>query len=810
MGDTSGHINRVEGRTAAHSVVQARDIDGGVHIHQPPERPPAVIPHQLRGGIRHFVNRSRELSRLGTLIADHGAEPHASRVAVITGTAGVGKTTLALHWAHAIRSYFPGGELYANLRGYTADSPMSSDEVLGRFLEDLGMSATQVPTARDRRETLFRSLMADRRMLVFLDNAADSAHVRPLLPGTAASLVLITSRDDLTALVTQHDAVRVRVTTFPTTDAVALLRATTADDRPGDQGSDLTELARMCGGLPLALRIAAERAAGWPTMPLGELIDELRDETARWTVLTADPEEGPEEGTDAMRSVFEWSYRALPAPAARLFRLLGLHPGNEFGLAAVASLAALEPARARALLETLVRAHLVQRRPGERYELHDLLRAYARELVRREESEADRSAILARALAWYLRTADAAQRAIAPHDRCALDDHAPASAAALTFDDYESAFRWYQAESANLVAATRVAADAGFPGIAWRLAVALRAIHMHHNAFDAWGTTARIALDAARASGEEIGEAEALENLGKVAFQASRLEEAEECHRGALAIRRRIGDRHGTAVSVNALGLLGLRRRRLDEAEAHFTEAVEIFRDLDDRRWKALMRGNLAETLCELGRAEEARAIVEHALADFRELGDHSGEGNALWLLSWARRASGDPEAAARAIADALSIAAEEDNQLWRAHWLAESARVELSRGNPEAALRLAHESAAMQRGLGDSAREAAALDSAGEACQALGRFDEAADLHRRAIVTYRDLDAQWRLANALAHLATALDPLGEDEQARAAREEALSLLTAFDDPRAVALTHRLAAHLGDGDRPITPRARKQ
>jgi tetratricopeptide (TPR) repeat protein len=800
MGHGSGHVNRIEGQTAAHSVVQARDVHGGVHVHQHPDHPLVVIPHQLRGGVRHFVNRSQELTRLSTLVAQDGADPYASRVAVVTGTAGVGKTSLALHWAHAIRQRFPGGELYANLRGYAADPPAPPEVVLGRFLEDLGIPAAQVPLAPERRETLYRSLMTDRRMLIFLDNAADSAQVRPLLPGTAQSLVLVTSRDDLTGLVAQQDAVRVRVATLPTADAVALLRAATAQDRPDDPGSELSELARLCDGLPLALRIAAERAAGWPTMPLSELMDELRDETARWSVLTADPEEGDQEGAGAMRSVFEWSYRALPREAARLYRLLGLHPGNEFGLPAAASLADLEPSRVRPLLETLVRAHLLQRRPAGRYEFHDLMKAYAGERVRREENEEERSAALARCVAWYLHTADAAQQAISPYDRWVLDDHVPAPPGTLGFADYESAFRWYQAESANLVTATRAAADNGFPGMAWRLAVVLRAIYMHHNAFDDWGATARIGLDAARASGEEAGQAETLENLGKVAFQALRLEEAEESHQAALAIRRRIGDRHGTAVSINALGLLGLRRRRLDDAAAHFTEAVEIFQQLGDRRWTALMRSNLAETLCELGRGEQAASLIEQAVADFRELDDHFGEGNALWLLSWARREAGDPDAAAPAIADALTLAAEEDNQLWQGHWLVESACVELARGNPEAALGLFQESAAVQQRLGDAAREATALDGAGEACQALGRVDEAADLHRRAIATFRDVDAYWRLANALAHLGDALDVLGEDGQARAAWEEAARLLGAFDDPGAAALTRRVAARLSNSD----------
>jgi hypothetical protein len=275
MGDAPEHVNRVEGRSAAHNVVQARDVRGGLHFHQYASAAPVIVPHQLRGGIGHFVNRSRELARLDTLLADDRGRPRMSRVAALTGAGGVGKTSLALHWAHAAQGRFPGGELYANLCGYAADAPAAPEQVLGHFLEDLGIPAAQVPAARERRETLFRSLVAERRMLIFLDNAAHSAQVRPLLPGTAASLVLVTSRDDLTGLVTHSDAVRIRVPTFAADDAVTLLRATTADERTGDPGADLTELAVLCGGLPLALRIAAERAAGRPAISLRELIGEL-------------------------------------------------------------------------------------------------------------------------------------------------------------------------------------------------------------------------------------------------------------------------------------------------------------------------------------------------------------------------------------------------------------------------------------------------------------------------------------------------------------------------------------------------------
>lgn len=642
---------------------------------------------------------------------------------------------------------------------------------------------------------MFRSLLAERRMLLVLDNAAHSAQVRPLLPATADCLVVVTSRDDLSGLVRQEGALRLDVTTFPTTDAVDLLRAATSGYRAGDRRRELAALARLCAGLPLALRIAAERAAGSPSMPLGELIDDLRDESARWSVLTTEAEEG----SDAMRSVFEWSYRALPDPAARIFRRLGLHPGNEFGLAAAVSLVEDEPFQVRALLDTLVRAHLLERRPAGRYEFHDLLRAYAAEQVRQQEGEEQRTAILGRLLAWYLHTAHAAQCVMAPFDSYHLDERVPAPATVLRFESYRSAFDWYRAESANLVAATRAAAGAGFPEIAWRLAVVLRAVYMHQNAFDDWEATSRIGVESAARTGEQRGEAEALESLGKAAFQALRLDEAEQHHRACLTLRRRIGDRRGTAVSVNALGLLGLRRRRLDEARAHFADAAEIFGELGDRRWTALVRSNLAETLCELGRGEDAWAIIEPALAEFRELGDRSGEGNALFLLSWAQRTSGDVEAAVRSIQAALSIADDESNQMWQGYWWMESARVERARGHLEESLRLFHASATVQRKLGDASRESLALDGAGETCQLSGSFAEAAELHRRAADICRRLDARWPLAKAQAHLADALTALGAHEPARAARDDALRLLSGFDDPGAVDLAAYGTRRLGDG-----------
>ncbi len=794
MNDGAGHVNRFGGTASAWGVVQARDVHGGIHLHQPPPPTSAVVPRQLLAADRHFVNRSRELASLTRLVAGSGEVARAAPVAAITGTAGIGKTSLALRWAHRVRQRFPDGELYANLRGYAAEAPVPAERVLGRFLEDLGVPAARVPAGGEHREAMYRSLLADRRMLVFLDDAAGSAQVRPLLPGGGGCVAVVTSRDALSGLVAQQGALRLHLGTLSAADAVALLRAAMVEYRRRDRRTDLAELAGLCARLPLALRIAAERAAGRPAESLAELIDDLRGGGPLWSVLTTEVEEGP----DAMKSVFEWSYRALPPPAAWLFRALGLHPGNEFGLPAVVGLSGLTPSQARARLNRLVGAHLLERRPAGRYEFHDLLRAYAADRVRREESEPERRMMLGRCLAWYLHTADAAQRAVAPFDSYRLDDHVPAPAGVLRFDDYDAAFQWYRTESANLVSAARVALGADMPEIAWRLAVVLRAVYMHHNAFEDWTTTARIGVEAASRAGDPAGEAEALESLGKAAFQALRLDEAERFHRGALELRRRLGDRRGQAVSVNALGLLGLRRRRLEEARERFADSAVIFERLRDRRWTAIVRGNLAESLCELGRSEDALGILRRVLVDFREVGDRGGEGNALFLVSRACRTSGDVASAREAIGRALAIAANERNQVWRGHWLVEAARVAGCRGRAEEMLSLCRESAHLQRRLGDTAREAVALDGAGEACQALGRFEEAVAFHRHSVALLQELDAAWRLARALEHLAAALDRLGDPAPSRVARQEALRVLQRFDDPPAVVLARQVAHRLED------------
>jgi tetratricopeptide (TPR) repeat protein len=747
-----------------------------------------VTPRQLPGNLGGFVNRNAELARL-LEIAAGGEERGPSGIVVITGTAGVGKTSLALRFAHSVRDRFPGGELYVNLRGYDPGEPASPHTVLGRFLRDLGVPAGMIgPTVEDR-ASLYRSILADRKLLILLDNAATVTQVRPLLPGSPGCLVVVTSRDRLAGLVAREGALRVHLDLLVEDDAVTLLQAVTAGLRPADQPVELAELAGLCARLPLALRIAAERAASRPRMGLAELIADLRDESELWDALTV---EGDEDA-DAVRTVFAWSYRALPEPAAALFRLLGLHPGSEFSLPAAAALAGMNPASVRHQLDALVGAHLIEHLGQRQYRFHDLLRAYAIDQARTLETHEAQGEALGRILGWYLNTAHAAARLISPLDHYPLRDPDPGGVDPLTFADPENALHWYQAEATNLVSAVRAAADAGQDRLAWQLAAVLRGIYMHQNTFDDWITTATIGSEAAARLGDRAGQAELAESLGKAYFQAMRLTEAETRHRQALAIRRELGDQLGQAVSINALGLLGLRHRKLAQATAHFDEAARLFAGLGEHEWAALTRGNLTEALCERGDYGEAVPILREVLEVFGHSGGNGYRGNALYLLAWAHRGAGHLDEADTAIDQALALADSDDNDVWRAHWLTERARIRLAQGRAADALVDCQQAAVLQRRLGDRNREAIAVDLAGLANQGLDRTDEAARFHRRAASVHRDFRDWWHLACSLDHLADALGQPGESGPVVDHRREALTLLQQFDDPVATTIRERLS-----------------
>ncbi|HEX7659043.1 MAG TPA: tetratricopeptide repeat protein [Pseudonocardiaceae bacterium] len=768
----------------AREVVQAREVHGGVHFHGP-ARISGPVPRQLPADVYGFVNRRPELARLDRLLADDVVQSLALAVSVIVGTAGVGKTSLALHWAHRVRERFSDGQLYVNLRGYDPGPPVTADQALDRFLRALDVAPAAIPVDRDDKAALYRSLLADRRMLIVLDNAATVGQVRPLLPGTAGCLVIVTSRSSLSGLVARDGAHRMTLDVLTEPEAAILVQTVTDGYRTHDDPAQLLELARLCARLPLALRIAAEHAARRPRMPLAELIADLRDESGLWGALSP----GNDEEADAVRTAFAWSYRALPDDAARMFRLLGLHPGAEFSLDAAAAIAGIDAQEARRTLDLLVGVHLLEQPAPHRYQFHDLLRSYATGQAKDEDPPEQRETALRRVLNWYLRTIDAVQARVNPFEpRVALDapeeDLQP-----VTFD---SAMHWYDTERANLVNATEAAANAGLDRIAWQLAVVLRGIYMQVLPIQDWIATSRIGLDSARRLADRAAEAELLESLGLAYLRAHDFPASIDYFHACLAVHRDLDDDSGRARVLIGLGLAQMRRRDLRASKSSFGQGLDIMRQLDERYWMAVLHANLAEVSLELSELSEAGKHVQTALGTFRERGARDGEGNALRILSMIRRESGRPTDALESIQAALDIARADSGRVSEAYWLIEYGRVQRALGQSAESLISYHHAAVLQRQLGDRGREAEALDGTGDAYREMNRPDEAAGFHRVAVAMFRELHDTWHLALALHHLAAALHEAGSGDDARRHWTEAQTLLTRFDDPRSNDLRHRI------------------
>jgi tetratricopeptide (TPR) repeat protein len=452
---------------------------------------------------------------------------------------------------------------------------------------------------------------------------------------------------------------------------------------------------------------------------------------------------------------------------------------------------------ARRSLDVLLGTFLIESvRPG-RYQLHDLLRAYALDQARTTDPEAARAATLDRILRWYIAGASAAVAVLSPGDRFAVDAAPPEGQEPQRFSDAAAALEWFDTERPNLVASALAATEAGLSRRAWELAMVLSPIHMQHFTFDDWAAFSAVAVSAAAEMNDPRALASALDNRGKFLFRRRSLEAARAAHARALAIRREADDQRGVTESLNALGLVGLRTRELAEASGYFEETAASARRLGDRQWEGLGRMNQAEALLEAGNAQAALEIIAPLPAIFAGLGDLAYEGNAYWLLSWAQRLAGDIPAAGAAIDAALRIADAASNRMWEGFWLIEAARVRLAAGEPAAAMECCQLAASLQRQIGDPSREAAALGCAGEALTAAGNPRDAVAFHQEAARMHGRLGDAWQEAAALAHLADCERALGNDDASVGHARQALALLGPFTGDVAArkrqALLERLA-----------------
>ena len=493
----------------AHGVVQGRDFYGGVHLHTHGSGLSAT-PRQLPPDVTHFTGRRDHLAVLDSLLAEGD---RAMVVSTLSGMPGVGKTALAVHWAHGVRDRFPGGDLYANLRGYGPGVPASPTDVLEGFLWSLGVPPERVPPDPEARTAMYRTLLDGRRTLVVLDNARSAGQVRPLLPGSPGSMVVVTSRSLLSGLAARDGARRVVLDVLSAEEAGALLRRIT-----GAVGSDAEPeagplIARHCAYLPLALRIVAERAAAHPLRPLSDLAHELTAERNRLDAIAV-----PDDEISEARTVFSWSYRNLLSQTAQVFRLLALPSGADISAEAAAALTGMTPQVLRRHLEALVDASLLREEEAGRYRFHDLLRAYAGERVVSDEPAEGRQQAMNRMLLWYVHVAAAARNAISarsPHSPFALPRRLGSQLdPVLEFVDSDRAMRWYDAEAANLAAVVRQAADEGQQDVASWLPVVLRPYFQRRMSLGPWMATHTVALAAARAAGDKHAEAELHRGLG--------------------------------------------------------------------------------------------------------------------------------------------------------------------------------------------------------------------------------------------------------------------------------------------------------
>lgn len=625
----------------------------GPRITRHEEHPPRVtpVPRQLRPDIPGFAGRRAEMAALDRLLDRAlGDSPDADRPPVIVslqGTAGAGKTALAVHWAHLVRDRFPDGQLYLDLRGYGQGTPVEPAAALEALLRSLGTPADRVPVGLDERSALLRTLLAGRRVLLLLDNAGGSEQVEPLVPGSGG-MVLVTSRNQLRGLIVRYGAHRVVLDQMPAAEATELLAEVLGHDRVASDPAAVAEIVERCARLPLALRIFAERAARFPDTPLRRLAVELRDERGRLAAL--DTGDGP--GTD-LRMVFSWTYHALDDAAARMFRLLGLHPGPEIGTGAAAALIGGDPAAATRLLDRLAADHLLRSRSPGRYDFHDLLRAYASECAR-EAGDGDEP--LRRVLDWYLHAARAAARHLPPGDRLIPAEPVPDDVTPPEFGDAEEAVGWFETELPNLMAAVRSAAAIGRPGHAWRIAAVLVFFFDFHVPGPGWVEAHRVAAEAARRDGEPQEEGRALNHLAEVHARLGSLDAAVARNKEALALARETADRDLEGDVLADLGTAYFRLGRYEDSTRCYNEALAIARESGDRRLEAETLDHIARNDNGLGRHDRALDGARAALAIYDRMRDPYHQGEALRTIGVAQAGLGRLAEAADSFGRALEL----------------------------------------------------------------------------------------------------------------------------------------------------------
>ncbi|MFE2214669.1 tetratricopeptide repeat protein [Streptomyces canus] len=728
---------------------------------------PAELPHDAAG----FAGRTGELALLHALLPpeqDRRDPANTVVISAIGGAAGIGKTALAVHWAHQVRDRFPDGQLYVNLHGFDHDRrPLEPREALELLLSGLGLAASEIPPDQEAQARALRTLLAGRRVLVLLDNAASADQVRPLLPATPTCCVLVTSRNRLGDLVARDGAHALALDLLQPDAARALLSRTLGAHRVDDDQHAVDELIRLCGSLPLALRVAAARLAGDPALRTADLVAEMT-EGSRLDALETDGDAG-----SPLRTAFSVSYGALTPDARRLFRLLGLFPGADFTAEAAAAFLDAPLSRARRLLGTLAAAHLVEPVTAGRYRFHDLVREYAGERALAEETTPEREAALERLLLWYLHAARATAGT-------GLFPELPSSLRAGEYPGVPSAEpgRWLDAERANLLAVIDHAGRHGPRPVAWYLTSTLFSQFWIHVSRKTWQSTVKTVLEAAEAEGDLFGQSATHCSLSAARWDRGHVRQAMEHATRALDISRELG---WTAGEASALGLRAFAKwsmARLDSAYDDLTTGLRLFSAVGNPHFEGFGLVGLGMACRDLGRLREAADHLEHAVGlDAEHSRWDNGPavqvlGGVYWELG--RLADGLDLLGPRVTSD--ERAGYRDG---RAMMLAAVAKIYLELGRHEEGLALAERTLAMDRDTKRYWIQAGILNTVAAAHRRLGRPDQAFRADRQALALAREAGFSRAEADTLVSLALTHQLLGRPDEARAHAEEALRLARA-------------------------------
>lgn len=629
---------------------------------------PGPVPHQLPTNIRRFVGREAELDQLTALLDETEQTGGTVVITAIDGSAGIGKTSLALHWAHKVKTRFPDGHLHVNMRSFDPREPMDAGQALHDFLQALGVAPESIPAELDAKAALYRSVLADRRMLVVLDNARSSEHVRALLPGTSSCVAIVTSRNRLDGLVVREGALRISLDVMFEAEARALL--TGRVPWAADDHSAADDLIQLCARLPLALSVVAARAAAQPSLHLRELAREIREERNRLDLLDLG------EVDLSVRAVFSWSYAVLPDDAARLFVLLGVHSGPDIDLSACD---ALLGAPARAAVTALTRAHLLTEYVPGRYRFHDLLRAYSTELA---ENAPDRTAAAERVLDHYVATALHADTLLLPLRDGVL--RIPDPHHRLT--TYRDAMTWFAAEDATLLAMINLAADLGryhqLERLVWACATYLR----RNGRLEDRLAADRVVIAATRASGDHDAQVRALCSLARVLARTGRYEEGLET---LAQVEPLLGSVTGTATRISvrlSYALVLELAGRFEEALAHARAAHGLTPTEEAPLRQAYTLNSVGKQLSNMGDNSAALPYCEQALAHYRQIGSHDGQAEALVNIGDIHRNLGHHDAAIACFTEALEIDQQLDDWYWQGEILENIGRTHLAAGDGRAA----------------------------------------------------------------------------------------------------------------------------